>query len=88
MIFGLFRVSGHSMFPQISPGDIVFTSSLFSLKPNDIAVFKLGNKKMVKRISKISKDRIYIHGDNKNDSLDVGWITKKDIIGKVLFVIK
>ncbi len=45
------------------------------------------DKLFIKRITKIDKERYFVSGDNKNDSLDsrrIGWILKKDIVGKVL----
>lgn len=89
MILGLFKISGHSMLPNLKPSDVVLISTLpyfiFSPKIGDVIVFKKEEKSIVKRIPKILGDKIYVEGDNKGDSLDTGWIYKRDIIGKVLF---
>ncbi len=88
MLLGFLKVTGHSMLPSLNPGDIVLVSTLpyFFSKPkkNDIVVFKTKNTLFIKRIKNIEKGKIDIEGDNKNDSLPIGFITKKDIIGKVV----
>lgn len=58
-------------------------------KVGDIVVVKVNGKEMVKRIQKVDGRRIFIMGDNKKDSLDsreLGWIDKKNLIGKVILV--
>ena len=45
------------------------------------------NKYLVKRITKVDGEKYFVSGDNKNDSLDsreFGWISKGDILGKVI----
>lgn len=74
--------------PIFNPDDKVIVSSIpyvFSRpKRGDIVVFKYHNKFMVKKISKEIDERFYIEGENKNDSLNVGRISRKDILGKVI----
>lgn len=89
MIFGLFRISGHSMLPKLKPDDRVIVSSipyLFS-KPQvgDVIVFKYNSSNMVKRIAKIESEKYIVSGDNKNDSLKIEPIELADILGKVIF---
>lgn len=60
-------------------------------KITDVILFKQKTTQEVflKRIEKIKNDQFYVVGDNRNDSLDskqLGWIEKKDIMGKVLYV--
>lgn len=93
MILRFFKISGHSMLPNLAPRDHVLTSSipyLFSKpKVGDVVVFKTSNTSpvMIKRVSKISNNKLFVKGDNQKDSLDPGFLSKKDIIGKVLFKI-
>lgn len=79
------------MLPTLSPGDIVLVTTLpyfFSNpKKNDIVVFKTQNKLFIKRITKVEKEKIYVEGDNKGDSLKINFITRKEIIGKVIIKI-
>lgn len=94
MLLSVFRVSGHSMMPTIHPQAIVLVSFLpyFFLKPviGDIVMFvdKNTQKKLIKRIQKIQKQTYYVSGDNRNDSLELGWIQKREILGKVIFKIQ
>lgn len=88
MLLGFFKVSGHSMLPKFFPDDIIVVSTLpyffTSPKVGDVILFKKNGKRFLKRISNIQKERVSVRGDNKNDSLTVGDIQKKDIMGKVV----
>ena len=79
------------MEPDIKNGSTVFISSLpylFSVpKKNDIIVFRKSNKLFLKRISKISKNKYVVEGDNKIDSLDMSPILRNTILGKVIYKI-
>lgn len=82
------------MEPFISSGDIILVNRLSYLFKNpkigDVVVIKKNNKKkyLIKRIQKVRKKTYFVVGDNKNQSIDsrnFGWITKEDIIGKMIF---
>lgn len=85
-----FKVSGHSMEPTLKEGQEILVSSLPYLftgpKVGQIIAFKQGDKFIVKRIKKVIGDRLWVLGDNKNDSTDFGWIERKRIIGKVIYL--
>lgn len=96
MIFPIlkFQVQENSMEPFISSGDIILVNRLSYLFKNpkigDVVVIKKNNKKkyLIKRIQKVRKKTYFVVGDNKNQSIDsrnFGWITKEDIIGKMIF---
>lgn len=92
MLLSILRVSGHSMEPVIKNGSAVFISSvpfiLRNPKLDDIVAFKFEDKIFIKRISRLNGNKYLLLGDNKSDSLDsreIGWIKKKDILGKVIF---
>lgn len=91
MLLGKYRIQGHSMMPELKPGETIIASSVPYLLSNprigDIILFKKNHKTLIKRINKISKDAYYIAGDNKNDTLGIGKINKSDIIGKLVFKI-
>lgn len=83
------------MEPAISSGSFVFASSLPYLfskpKIGDIVVVQIQKKYIIKRISNIVEGKFYITGDNKNDSLDsrkIGWIERREIVGKVIKIEK
>ena len=92
MILGIFRISGHSMLPALKPNDRVVVSSipyiLFKPKKGDVVVFKFNSKTMVKRIEKIDHGKIFVEGDNKNDSLKLGHISEIEILGKVIYTLR
>ena len=84
------------MWPALKPGNSVISFNwyylLFRLKPNDLIVAKLNNKLLIKRVRKLDGgDKVWIEGDNKNESTDsrtFGWIRKSDLVGKVIRIIE
>lgn len=87
MILRKFKVSGHSMQPYLHEGQYVLVATFLGFKMGDVVVFKQSSKVFIKRITKVNKDTYLVEGDNKNDSLHIGKILKRDIIGKVIFKI-
>lgn len=89
MILGKFKILGHSMRPNINEGSEVLVSSLpyiFSNpKVEEVVAFNYLNKILIKRVVKIKGNQLLVEGDNLADSLRIGWIDKKDIIGKVIY---
>lgn len=90
MLLGKFKVSGHSMEPVIKSGQEIIISGLpylfSSPKKNDVVAFKEKQKFIVKRIKKIENGKYKVSGDNKKDSKEFGWIERKTIIGKVIYI--
>jgi hypothetical protein len=83
------RVSGNSMKPNLSNGDIVLGWRR-QLVSGAVIVFQRKTEVFVKRISKIGGDAAYVVGDNIEDSHDsrhFGKIAKSDIIGTVMIVL-
>ena len=85
-----FKIEGDSMFPAFESGDEILVNRLSYLlcKPRirDVIVLKK-NKFIIKRIAKINNRKYFVVGDNKKestDSRDFGWISKKEILGKVI----
>lgn len=91
MILGKFGIIGHSMSPKIPQGKEVLVSSLpyllFEPRVGDITAFWHFDKVLIKRIKKVQRGNFIMEGDNIGDSLKIGWKTKKDIIGKVIFIL-
>ena len=92
MLLGKFKITGHSMEPFLLNNQTVLASSIpFILskpKIDDVVVFKVDDEIYIKRIKEIKNQKVFLIGDNKTDSLDsrkIGWIDKKDIIGKVVY---
>ncbi|MEI9914356.1 MAG: S24 family peptidase [Candidatus Saccharibacteria bacterium] len=81
------RVVGSSMLPTLKPGQIVI-----GIRPRIIegrlviAVHK--DKEIVKRLTKIDGNKIYIIGDNpdqSSDSRNFGWINKNQLLASVIW---
>lgn len=76
------------MTPTIKEGSEVLVSGvpyLFSKpKVGDAVAFRSLNKVLIKRIKKVRSDHYLLEGDNMSDSLEVGWIDRKNILGKVI----
>lgn len=96
MLLSRFKVLGKSMEPLICEGQSLLVSFLpyFFRKPKAGEIIVLRSPKdkryVVKRIQKIEKDRYFVVGDNKDkstDSREFGLITKKDIVGKVIYYV-
>lgn len=77
------------MEPELKEGDKVLVSNIpyvfFKPKEKDIVGFKYLDKIFIKRIKQVKESRYLVEGDNISDSLRIGWIEKKAIIGKVIF---
>jgi signal peptidase I len=80
------------MQPLLKPGQIVWVFNwayLFSSpKVGEIVVARLRGRNLVKRIGANLEGKLKLVGDNQHDSWDsnqLGTVTRKDIIGKVLF---
>ena len=87
--YGALVIGSNSMVNKIDKGDVViFKQGNDNLKVGDVIVFQKGNIKVVHRIVKIDDKeesyQIYTKGD-ANQNIDEGFITKKDVIGKVQF---
>ena len=94
LIFMFLTVSGRSMFPTLTEGDKLTSVRTYLCKLNvgDIVVAKpyddgCENRLVIKRIAKKDGDYFYLLGDNPNESYDsrnYGWVSKKEIVAKVV----
>jgi signal peptidase I len=83
------------MEPTLRNGDVILASGIRYLitqpKVNEIVVFKSPSGQiMLKQITKVDNDKYFLEGNNKEDSLDsrqFGWVTKKQILGKMIYKI-
>ncbi len=98
MLLSFLKIAGHSMEPHIKNGSVViisFFSYLFKdPKIGDIVAFRkdlsAGSQEKniyVKRIRKIKGHNYFVSGDNKADSIGIGWVRKRDIVGKMVYKI-
>lgn len=90
--FEKYQITQESMIPLFYPGENVLVNKLayFFQNPKigDVIIIKTrSRKRLIKRIEKISSEKIYVIGENKIKSIDsrrFGPILKKEIIGKVI----
>lgn len=94
MLLAKVKISGHSMEPNFLDDEYVLVSSvpfLFrQIRPRDVVVFRHDGDILMKRIEKIKDNKFFLTGDNSKDSLDskkIGWVDKKNIVGKVIYKI-
>lgn len=89
-----FTIKGYSMYPSYTPGETIVFNKISKnkanlLNENDLVVFNhpfKKNTKLFKRIKSISKDLVFVSGDNPDpnssfDSHNFGPIYKADILG-------
>lgn len=92
IIFMFLTVSGRSMFPTLTEGEKLTSvrSYLCKLNVGDIVVakpYECDNRLVIKRITNIEGDYYFLLGDNPDESYDsrnYGWVSKKEIVAKVV----
>lgn len=75
-------VVGVSMFPTLLPGDEIVSIESSIISVGDIVSYKIENKSILHRVTKIEDEKIYTKGDN-NLKVDNYSIKKENIIGKL-----
>lgn len=76
------------MEPALPAGSFVLVRKTNSVKPDDIIAVKYGDQILIKRITEIKNNQLWLVGDNKNDSYDsrtIGWIDTKNTVGKIIW---
>lgn len=83
------RVHGDSMLPAFRPGRIVVGTGYYSvLKLGDAVIVRHGGLEKIKRVHLISKDHLFLTGDNEEHSTDsrsFGWLHVSAVRAKVLW---
>ena len=81
------RVVGNSMLPTLKPGQVVIgVKSKAATGRLVIAVHK--DSEIIKRLTKIDGNKVYIVGDNSaasSDSRNFGWINKDQLLDSVIW---
>jgi nickel-type superoxide dismutase maturation protease len=82
------RVVGNSMKPTLHDGQIVLAHYARNFKPGQVVVAHVGSREVIKRISRIENGRIFLEGDNKDqstDSRDYGSVMDTSIAGTIIW---
>ena len=86
-MFYLRRVVGESMLPSARPGQLVLFWRRRRYKIGDVVLVRHGGLEKIKRIAKISGDKVFLTGDNpaaSTDSRHFGLLPIKQIAGSAL----
>jgi type IV secretory pathway protease TraF len=77
------------MLPGLKPGQIIIAKTkIGKLKQRSIVIVEHDNLEKIKRIKAIKNNRIYLLGDNPQESVDsrqFGWLTSEQVIGEIIW---
>jgi phage repressor protein C with HTH and peptisase S24 domain len=82
------RIVGDSMLPNFKSGQVVVAIKKTNYKVGQVVVANYDNKEIIKRISKLSNNKVYFLGDNlpkSTDSRHFGWLNTHNIKGQIIF---
>lgn len=84
-------IHGCSMEPTLKEGDFRLCNTLATPNIGDIVIIKpcilFGDKYIIKRVTDIQDDKIFVMGDNRDDSYDsrnFGWLDMDQVLGVVI----
>lgn len=84
----IIRVTGHSMEPTLPNEALVLIRPTSTYQVGDIVAVESSGQLLLKRISKIEQQIVWIVGDNPDDSLDsrqFGPVLVSQLRGKAVF---
>jgi phage repressor protein C with HTH and peptisase S24 domain len=83
------RIRGDSMSPALKPGHLVIGTSYYAvLRLGDVVIVHHGGLEKIKRVHLISKDYLFLLGDNEaqsTDSRSFGWLHVSAVRAKVVW---
>jgi phage repressor protein C with HTH and peptisase S24 domain len=96
-MFKILKVRGHSLQPDVRPGDFVVVACTpllrRSLRPGDLVVFqRKPYGVMIKRVHRVDNDQgvLFVLGTDEDslDSRSFGALRYRDLIGKVIWHVR
>lgn len=81
------RVEGLSMAPSYGHGKVVVGWRLGRPKVGDVVIVRHHRLEIIKRVDKIEDDKVFVLGDNPDESTDsrqFGWLPLKAILAVVI----
>lgn len=83
-----YRVTGHSMWPVLRDGDIVFGKKCSTVRKNDIVVAKhpLKNILIIKEVVKVEDGKVELRGKDEfgDDSRSFGMVGVGSVVGVII----
>lgn len=84
------RIVGTSMEPAFHEGEVVLFMRVNNYSIGDVVMANVEGREIVKRISGMTQDKVYLLGDNQSSSTDsrvFGSIPIKQVAGKAMYKI-
>jgi len=81
------RVEGESMTPTYPQGKIVLAWRFSKPKKGDVVIVKHHRLELIKRVDQLEGDKIFLLGDNPDESTDsrhYGWLPLSSVLGVVI----
>lgn len=76
------------MSPSLLPGRVVVAMPLAKPRVGSVIIFWQAGRELLKRVSRIRGDSLFVLGDNdqaSTDSRDFGWIKRQQVMGTVIW---
>ena len=80
------EVRGLSMIPTLAPGEWVLVRRDVPPRPGAVVVVRLAGRLVVKRVTRVGDDGVWVEGDNagaSDDSRTFGAVDPRDVVGEV-----
>lgn len=77
------RLVGHSMLPTYKPGRYIIASSLRTPKVGRVVIATNKGSEVIKRVTDMSRDSLWLTGDNKNSGHNMK-VPRSSFIASVL----
>ena len=86
-MFVLRRVDGLSMAPAYKHGKLVVAWRWSKPKVGDVVIVRHHSLELIKRVNRMEEDKVYVLGDNPEESTDsrhYGWLPLSSILAVVI----